>query len=255
MVIKVSLEEYLAEKRHIDWLYYRIRLDIKRIKHWESIQKAEWRWANRLRKEHPDLYEKYAKPRMLEVGSKLRYWKEQREKHYKELKKEHERFRQKEITTFIDIIEVTAYLNYIPKSLGGKGRTNEYKVIRWVQKGTEDYFETEDATYELWSRIFYWFRPMLDKLKNLEIGSLQYGITNREDTIPIEDLNRVQDWVYALVIHPRTRKVRFSGTANITKLLRLSEEEIERGDGYALVSKRNNIFYHNCPEPYTGEKP
>ena len=255
MVIKVTREEYIREKRHIDWLYYRIRLDIRRIKYWEDIQKAETTWANRLRREHPDLYEKYAKPRMLEIGTKLRYWREQREKHYQELKKETERFRQKEITTFIDIIEVTAYLNYIPKSLGGKGRTNEYKVIRWVVKGTEDYAKTEDDTYELWSRIFYWFRPKLDQLKKLELGSLQYGITNREDTIPADEFESVKDWVYALIIHPRTRKVRFSGTANITKLLKLSEEEIERGDGYALVSKSNNIFYHNCPEPYIGKRP
>lgn len=250
--IEVSEEEYKAEKEHRDWLIYRIRLDINNIKHWEEKRKYTSIWAERLRKYYKDLYTKYAEPELKKIEEKLRYWKEQREQHFKEAKEETERLRRKRIVEMVKIVEVTAYLNYVPKSLGGKGRTNEYKIIRWVKAGEEDSPATEEETYDLWSRVYFWFRKHLNALKQLGVGSLQFGMTNRIDWTPKSKLSDIKDWTYCLIIHPETKRVRFEGTANITKLSMLTEEQIEAGEGYSLVSPRNNIFYHNCPAPYTG---
>jgi len=96
MPIYVTKEEYEREKRHIDWLYYRIRLDNTNIKRWEANLKATERWARRLKK-YPDTYEKYAKPELERVKKRLEYWKEQKEIHINTLKRELERFRQKVI--------------------------------------------------------------------------------------------------------------------------------------------------------------
>lgn len=256
MSIEVSQEEYTAEIEHRDWLLYRIRLDINNTKHWQEMTKYNTTWAERLQKEgFKDLYEKHAKPALEQCQERLKYWQEQHEKHFQEVKTEHYQIGRKIIVERVKIVEVTAYLNYIPKSLGGKGRTNEYKVIRWVRAGEEDTFETEDDTYELWGRVYYWFRELLGALKSLEEGSLQYGITNRIDYIRPSEVDRIKDWLHCLIINRNSRKVAFEGTANITKLLKLSEDEIYDGIGYSLVSIRNNIFYHNTPAPYTGEMP
>jgi len=272
MSIEVSKEEYQAEIEHRDWLLYRIRLDVNRIKHWEGILKSTQIWADRLKRHYKDLYTKYAEPELKEITEKLEYWKQQREEHFKQVKTEHERIKRKKIVELIKIVEVTAYLNYIPRSLGGKGRTNEYKVIRWVREGEEDSPDTEEKTYDLWSRVYFWFRPMLEALKDLHEGSLQYGITNRIDWVAPNKISSVKDWLHCLMINPNTHKVAFQGTANITRLSNLCRERVAKrlivtieecdeeqaiadGDGYNLVSPRNNIFYHNCPSPYTGDKP
>lgn len=95
--VEVTIEEYLAEKRRIDWLYYRIRLDIGRIKHWEGVLKSTQIWADRLKRYYKDLYMKYAEPELKRVMEMLEYWKQQRELHYQELKVERERFVKKKV--------------------------------------------------------------------------------------------------------------------------------------------------------------
>lgn len=255
MSIEVSQEEYNAEVEHRDWLLYRIRLDINNEKHWQEMIKYNTTWANRLKRYYKDLYEKYAKPELERCEERLKYWQQQHKQHFQEAKREHERIKRKRIVEKVKIVEVTAYLNYIPKSLGGKGKTNEYKVIRWVCDGEEDSAETEDDTYELWGRVYYWFREMIDALKRLPDGSLQYGITNRVDYVTPTAVHSIKDWLHCLIINRNTRRVAFEGTANITQLMQLTEDEIYAGKGYYLVRPHNDIHYHNVPSPYIGEKP
>ena len=90
--VEVTPEEYYKQKRLVDWLYYRVRLDYWRVKHWESIWKTTEKWLKRLER-YPDLYAKYGEPEKKRVLGKLENWREKHEQHFSELKRERERFR------------------------------------------------------------------------------------------------------------------------------------------------------------------
>ena len=145
----------------------------------------------------------------------------------------------------VRIVEVTAYLNYIPGMRGGRGKDKEYKILKWVKEGEEYDPDLIRLMREIWECVFYWLPPY-----GITSYDVNFGLTNRVEELDIEEYKKVEkdieNYVYAMIIDAPTRLVDREGEGNIKKILRYCEEHEERG--YAAIRwNEPPIHYYKPP--------
>lgn len=193
-----ALESRLAELRRIGWprLHAAEREEYRRII--TELPEVRER-LERLREQQDEIISK-----LWETTEKLTPKRVEADLLKREIAKTKREIARKIIV--VKKVEVCAYVNYVPRSLGGTakrppggGKEYEYKAYILVHEDEADTKEMEEKTKSLWFDIFFWF-------KGVPVEVL-YGRTNREFYVPEEQAEDAQSYCLAQKIETKTRRL------------------------------------------------
>ena len=216
-----ALESRLAELRRIGWprLHAAEREEYRRII--SELPEVRER-LERLREQQDEIISK-----LWETTEKLTPKRVEADLLKREIAKTKREIARKIIV--VKKVEVCAYLNYVPRSLGGTakrppggGKEYEFKIFRLVRE--EDVERMRRDTIQLWFDVFDWFKgyryycrvhdhyletptcPITGEEAEIALDVL-YGRTNREWTVPEEEEEAAQAYCLAQKIETKTRRI------------------------------------------------